>query len=159
MTHLIISEADIVVGILVVHHRSDQIVIIIVSNRSQSNCKVLVLLVTWPLRLTSSWCSVPRDLKSCMTRDYCEIKFTLSIDKRKQTSSYGTQPSGQNPDQFTGVSESISCRHNMSPLYFGTHEKNQVCESKWKDVNYIRLHLSTFQASLSLTLRCENTLI
>ena len=159
MTHLIISKADIVVGILVVHHRSNQIVIIIVSNRSQSNCEVLVLLVTWPLSLTSSWCSVPRDLKSCITRGYCEIKFTLSIDRRKQTSSYGTQPSGQNPDQFTGVSENISYQHNMSPLYFGTHEKNRACESKWKDVNYIRQHPSTFQASLSLTLRYENTSI
>ena len=159
MTHLIISEADIVVSILVVHHRSNEIVIIIVSNRSQSNCKVLVLLITWPLRLTSSWSCVPRDLKSCMTKDYYKMNLTLSIDRRKQTSSYGTQPSGQNPDQFTGVSESISCRHNMSPLYFGTHEKNRACESKWMDVNYIRLHLSTFQASLNLTLRCENTSI
>ena len=139
MTHLIISKADIVVSIFIVHHRSNKIVIIVISNRGQSNCKVFVFLIAWPFRLTSSWCSIPCDLKSYMSRDNYERKYTFSIDKRKQTSSYGTQPSGQNPDQFIGVSSKnsiiyyklylfVTYYNNM--CYCFTYEKSQVCESK-----------------------------
>ena len=119
MTHLIISKINIVVGIFIVHHRSNKVVIIIVSNGSQSDCKVFVFFVAWPFRLTSSWCSVPRDLESCFGRNNYEMKFTLSIDIRKQTSSYGTHPSGQNPDQFTGVSKEISI---MCKLHSATRD-------------------------------------
>ena len=63
--YLIVPKVDIIICVCVVHHWSDEVIVVVISNRSQSNWKIFILLVaSWPFRLTCCWSRIPRDLNS-----------------------------------------------------------------------------------------------